>query len=121
MADHVHRGGKSQIRMAGAIYGEKRERHMEFLAESLDDIMAQNAICFAEYGRGLWLFRDAPNGDGSQGAYVDNLSILPDDDIGRRIKGMVAMYTPATQAVVVLFEDEDNVHAYTIGARSEGQ
>jgi hypothetical protein len=107
--------------MAEEIDDDRRERHLAFINENLDDILSRSATAYKEFGRGIWVFsdnEDQSTEEGSTGVYLNELSGLPQDGFAERVQGMVAKYDPATQAVVALRESDGSDHVYTVGTRT---
>jgi hypothetical protein len=101
-----------------------RDAHMAFLNENLTSLLDGGLTAYRNYGRGLWMISDDPDLEGKEEEgsiciYVDDFSQLPDDSLTERLRGMVDAYDPNTQAVVLLRESDESMHAYTIGQRTK--
>lgn len=96
-----------------------RSRHLTFLQANVELLARESPAAWRRDGRGFWFAAEwlqaAPPGQ-TQLQYHDRggLDVLT-GSVRRDVERMIDRYDPTWQAVVVISEEDDSIHGYTVG------
>jgi hypothetical protein len=90
-----------------------RDKHRAFLAANAATLSRETPPAYQRLGRGFWFVAEWLQ-PGLQYHDVGGLESLQ-GETRKAVARMLRAYDPAWQYVVVISEEDDSIHAYTVG------